>query len=103
MQTIFRLSAATMLLAAPLAFGATGHPMDAADDKATVAAVPYESAFFGYQPRQVDELADWKAANASAGSGGGHAGHGSHMMHDMGASMPEPPAENNNPHAGHQH
>lgn len=102
MKDFFRLSAATLLLAAPLAYGASGHPMDAADAKATVVAVTYESVFSTYQPRQFDELGDWTEANASV-SGGGHAGHGSHMMHDTGASMPEPPAEQNDPHAGHQH
>jgi hypothetical protein len=103
MQIISRLYATALLLVAPLAF-ASSPAMDAANAKAAVPAVEYESVLSGYISRQVGEPGDWKEANASAGSGGGHGAHGSHMVQPgMEPSMPEAPAGNNNPHAGHQH
>ena len=85
--------------------------MDAANARAAVPSVEYESALSGYQARHIQDLTDWKEANASvAGSGhGSHGGHGvqpvtgsTHQGHG-GHTMPAPPAEQNNPHAGHHH
>lgn len=102
MQTISKLYATALLLVAPLAFASTP-AMDAANAKAAIPAVEYESVLSGYIPRQVGEPGDWKEANASAGTGSGHAAHGgNHMVQPgMEPSMPEAPAGNNNPHAGH--
>lgn len=95
MQLTTSIFAASLLLAAPLALGSSSQHTEAADAKASVPATQYESAFSDYVPRQVDEISDWKEANAMVGSGGGHAGH------NMGHAMPETAPAENNPHAGH--
>lgn len=97
MQFVSRLFAASLLLAVPLAFAEPTLHMNAADSKASVPAIQYESAFSVYVSREVGEVADWKEANAKAGSGSGHAGH------NMGHAVPEAPPEQNNSQTGHQH
>lgn len=65
-------------------------PVDPVDDKATVPALTYESAFAGYLPAagaddEVTPDKRWRAANATVAQSEGHAGHG--------ASAPKPPAK----------
>lgn len=126
MSSKTRLYAAVFVLAAPITFAvpAIAAESNAADARASVPPVQYESAFSSYPIAQEIETRNWREANAEV-MGGGHAGHSSHSNHtggahdmaDMHSAMPgehmdhsmrdAPPADMNKrdskQHDGHRH